>query len=50
MCENANTSVHIISQTSPSIGMDFHMLLRFVGLMNFIFVLSRQIYIQGREP
>ena len=45
-----NTSVPIISQSLTSIWIGFDLLLRLVGVINFIFISSHPLSIQGREP
>ena len=49
-CEKAKTSMAIISQIFQLILMEFSMLLRLVGIVNLIVILSRLYNIQGREP
>ena len=42
VCEKAKTSVPIISQNLQLISMEFGILLRFVGVVKFILILSIQ--------
>ena len=48
-CKEANTPVPVFSRGFNCIWMQFAMLLRFVRLMNLIFIWSRPINIQERE-
>ena len=49
MSEKARTARSVLLQSSQSIWIEFGVLLKLVGLMNLILILSCPINIQGRE-
>ena len=49
-CKKSKTCVSVISESFQSICMEYGILLRLVGVMSFILILSEPLNVQRREP
>ena len=49
-CKKSETCMSVVSESFQSICMEYGILLRLVGVMSFILILSEPLNIQRREP